>query len=342
MAQKPSETLFNGLPTIDVRSPAEYEKGHVFGAVSMPLFSNEERHEVGLMYKTKGQQEAIKVGLDLVGPKMSSFIDQAKEIAPQGELNIYCWRGGLRSGSLAWLLKTAGFQVNTIAGGYKAWRKEVMELLTAEYRLLTLGGFTGVGKTELLTALKKKGEQTIDLEALANHRGSAFSPSSNKQPSSEEFENQLAHQLLQMDRTKSIWIEDESKLIGHVYVNMNFHKSIKQAPLILIIRPAEERIASLCALYGESDMGDLKHAFKKIERRIGGQYLIAAYNYIDEGNLEAAAKIAVHYYDKSYLNSMGKVKRDPALTISLKGKSNEEGAEILIQWMKENETKLFG
>ena len=341
MAENPSKILFNGLPIIDVRSPSEFEKGHVLGAQSLPLFSDEERHEVGLLYKTKGQEEAIKLGLDFVGPKMSSFIDQANEIAPDRALNIYCWRGGMRSGSMSWLLKTAGFNVNTIVGGYKAWRNEVMSLLEAEYPLLTIGGFTGVGKTDLLDELKKNGQQVIDLEGIANHRGSAFSPSGRKQPGSEEFENRLAHQLLNFDTSEPIWIEDESKLIGHVYLNMNFHQSVKQAPLIIVNRPKEERIQILCALYGEGEIGDLKHSFKKIEKRIGGQYLIAAYQYIDEGNLEAAARIAVRYYDKAYMNSMGKVKRTPILTLSLKDKTPEEGAEILITWMKENKSSLF-
>lgn len=342
MSEKPSKILFNGLPTIDVRSPSEFEKGHAVGAHSLPLFSDKERHDVGLLYKTKGQEDAIKIGLDFVGPKMSSFIEKANEIAPNRELNIYCWRGGMRSGSMAWLLKSAGFKVNLIQGGYKAWRNEVMSLLESQYPLLTLGGFTGVGKTEILDELQKKGEQVIDLEGLANHRGSAFSPSGKKQPSSEEFENQLAYQLLHFDSTKPIWIEDESKLIGHVYLNMNFHQSIKKAPLVMVNRPKEERIAILCALYGEGEIGDLKHSFKKIERRIGGQYLIAAYQYIDEGNLEAAARIAVRYYDKAYMNSMGRIKRTPALTLSLKGKSSEEGAETLIKWKKENQKMLFG
>jgi len=342
MPKKPSEILFNGLPTIDVRSPGEYEKGHVEGAKSLTIFSDKERHDVGLLYKTKGQEDAIKLGLDCVGPKMSSFIEKANEIAPNRELNVYCWRGGMRSGSMAWLLKTAGFKVNVIPGGYKAWRNEVMEILGANHPLLTLGGFTGVGKTEILDELNKKGEQVIDLEQLANHRGSAFSPSGKKQPSSEEFENQLAYRLLQFDMTKPIWIEDESKLIGHVYLNMSFHQSIKKAPLIMVNRPKEERIAILCALYGEGDIGDLKHSFKKIERKIGGQYLIAAYQYIDEGNLEAAARIAVRYYDKAYMNSMGKVKRTPVLTLSLKGKSSKDGAETLIKWKNENQKKLFG
>ena len=212
MPENPSDLLFNKLPIIDVRSPGEFAKGHVAGAVSMPLFSDEEGHEVGLCYKTKGQEAAIKMGLDFVGPKMSGFIDEANRIAPNRQLNMYCWRGGMRSGSMAWLLKTAGFKVNVIKGGYKAWRNEAMEILARPFPLITLGGLTGVGKTEILKALETKGQQVIDLEGMANHTGSAFSSTGKKQPSSEEFENQLAFKLLNFDLSRPIWIEDESNL----------------------------------------------------------------------------------------------------------------------------------
>ncbi|NQV52190.1 MAG: tRNA 2-selenouridine(34) synthase MnmH [Flavobacteriales bacterium] len=334
MQPKPSEILFNGLPTLDVRSPGEFSQGRAPGAKSLSLFTDEERKRVGIAYKQKGRDKAVVIGLDIVGPKMSGFVQQALAFAPEKKVNMYCWRGGMRSGSMAWLLQTSGFNVNLIEGGYKAWRREVLEVLAHPYHFINLGGLTGVGKTDVLLELQAQGEQIIDLEAAARHTGSAFNSYEEAQPSSEQFENELAEQLLKFDATRPIWIEDESRNIGKVVMNQALYDSKRTAPFVLVNRPKEERVVHLCKLYGSVPLEMLKDSFKKIERRLGGQYLQAAIEYLEDGNLPPAARIALQYYDKAYMYSMAKHDRKPIFSLSLKEKSPAEGATALIEWNK--------
>ncbi|MEX2597609.1 MAG: tRNA 2-selenouridine(34) synthase MnmH [Salibacteraceae bacterium] len=340
MTQVPSKILLNGLPNLDVRSPAEFEQGHVPGAISFPIFSNDERHQVGLTYKQTGREEALKVGLDFVDPKMRHWIEKALNIAPERKVNMYCWRGGMRSGSMAWLLKTAGFEVNLIDGGYKTWRKEVLDVIAQPYEYINLAGYTGVGKTELLHSLKSKGEQIIDLEALANHKGSVFGTNQTPQPTTEHFENMLAFELLSHDRSMVIWIEDESKSIGSVYLNHLFYNQLTNAPIILINRPIEQRINYLCTLYGKKTSDILKAGFKRIERRIGGDQTKAALNYINTNNLAAAARIALRYYDKTYLHSMSRLNRKPMHSQIVQNNQYAEAADQLIKWKKKKNSLI--
>src|SRR3989339_1355584 len=181
----------NSLPIIDVRSPGEYEHAHIPGALALPLFSNEERAEVGTIYKQRGRVQAVQKGLEFVGPKLKDFTKFALKLNSD-ELLIHCWRGGMRSSAMAWLLETVGINCSLLKDGYKAYRNHVLESFDLPYKILLLGGYTGSGKTEILSALKEAGEQVVDLEGLSNHKGSAFGAlGQGIQPSSEQFENTL-------------------------------------------------------------------------------------------------------------------------------------------------------
>jgi tRNA 2-selenouridine synthase len=161
------------LPIVDVRSPGEYDHAHIPGAVSIPLFDNDERALVGTKYKNAGKDSAVLLGLDLVGPKLAGFVKQSKKLNPQHkEVLVHCWRGGMRSGSFAWLLDTAGLTASTLVGGYKAYRNAVLSAFAEPRNLIILGGKTGSGKTDILKELARQGEQIIDLEGLAHHKGS--------------------------------------------------------------------------------------------------------------------------------------------------------------------------
>ena len=184
--------MSQNVPLLDVRSPAEFEQGHIPGAINVALFTNEERARVGTIYKTQGKDEAVLEGLRIVGPKMASIVEQALELAPERKLKVHCWRGGMRSGSVGWLLRQAGFSVEVLNGGYKAYRQKVLQELANPFNFVVVGGPTGSGKTHVLKALQNSGEQVIDLEGLAHHRGSAFGHMGlEEQPSSEYFENLL-------------------------------------------------------------------------------------------------------------------------------------------------------
>jgi tRNA 2-selenouridine synthase len=180
----------------DVRTPAEFAHGHIPGAFNLPIFSNEERVLVGTTYKQVGREAAILLGFDLTGAKWSGFIKQALEKAPSKKIALHCWRGGMRSGAMAWALDLYGFEVYLVQGGYKSYRNWVLNQFEKQFTLQVLGGMTGSGKTKILQELKAAGQQVIDLEDIAQHQGSSYG-TMNKivQPTQEQFENNLGSQL---------------------------------------------------------------------------------------------------------------------------------------------------
>ena len=189
------------VPLIDVRSPGEYLRGHIPGAFNVPLFTDQERAVVGTLYKQTGRDAAMLEGLRIIGPKMAEIVEQARTLAPDGKVGVHCWRGGERSASVAWLLEKAGFQeVIVLKRGYKSFRERVLASLSLSWVLEVLGGYTGTGKTELLGLLRQEGEQIVDLEGLAHHKGSSFGGIGEKvQPTTEHFENLLWDALSQLD-----------------------------------------------------------------------------------------------------------------------------------------------
>lgn len=291
---------------LDVRSPGEYAQGHVPDAVSFPLFSDEERAQVGRMYKQRGQAAALQLGLEFVGPKMAGFVQQAGELAPQQRLAVHCWRGGQRSRSVAWLLSTAGFDVALLDGGYKHYRQYVLESFDRlSLPLLVVGGRTGTGKTKILWSLRDLGEQILDLEALAHHKGSAFgSIGETPQPTVEQFENDLFAAVRQLDPTRRIWVENESRAIGRVYVPAGLWQQMKSAPLFNIQIPQAERVQNLVADYACCDPGELEAAFERIGGKLGGQHLKAALTALEQRDFAAAAELALAYYDKTYQHGL--------------------------------------
>ncbi len=291
---------------LDVRSPAEYAHGYIPNALSFPLFSDEERAAVGTMYKQVGKDEAMELGLRFVGPKMEQFVKQAKLLAPHRRLAIHCWRGGQRSGSMAWLFRQAGFDVVTLEGGYKAYRHLVLQgLEKADLNLVVLGGRTGSGKTKILHALRDLGEQIIDLEGLAHHKGSAFGfIGEAPQPTVEQFENELFESTLALQTSRRVWVENESRSIGRIYIPQGFFSKMKDSPLVNVEITEEARITNLLADYVLSDRRELEQAFQKIATKLGGQHLKTALEALEQGDFAAAARIALVYYDKTYQHGL--------------------------------------
>ena len=297
--------LAQGRVLIDVRSPSEYAHGHIPEAVSMPLFSDEERAKVGTLYKQVSPESALLKGLDFVGPKMSGFVKWAKKLAPDRLVIVHCWRGGQRSGSIAWLLRLAGFDVVTLQGGYKAYRNYILEQFAIQPKhIIILGGRTGVGKTIILHELTKQGQQVIDLERLAHHKGSAFGwIGEQNQPSVEYFENQLFSVFRQIDPERIVWVENESRAIGTVFIPEPFWEQMKKAPLVNVILPIEARIAHLVQIYTQESKADLVASFQKISRKLNDK-LRTALEALDRDDYTAAAEIALKYYDKTYQHGL--------------------------------------
>ena len=286
---------------LDVRSPGEYAQGHIPGAVNFPLFNNDERALVGTCYKQKGKDEAVELGLAIVGPKLANFVARAKVLAPDRQVKIHCWRGGMRSASVGWLLETAGFNVVLLIGGYKGFRRWALSLFSVPQKMIILGGMTGSGKTEILSALGSMGEQVLDLEALANHRGSSFGALGQlPQPTNEQFWNAIAMEWAKFDRSQVLWVEAESKRIGMCRIPQEIFEQMEKAKVIEISRSRQERVEFLVEIYGEADINDLIAATKRISRRLGGLRTQEAINFLREGNLAVASDLILYYYDKTY------------------------------------------
>ncbi len=287
--------------TLDVRSEGEFSYGHISHATNLPLFNNEERKIVGTCYKQKGKNEAVLLGLDIAGKKMADFIRFVQPLIKDNKVFVHCWRGGMRSGSIAWLLNLFGYEVIVLKGGYKSYRHHVLALLAKKFNYIVIGGRTGSGKTIALNELKKLGEQVIDLEDLANHKGSAFGAIGQlPQPSTEYFENLMAEELKGFNESKRIWIEDESRTIGKVFLDLNFWNHLRLSPLFIIDLPVEVRLKKLAEEYGNLSIEELKKSFGNIVRRLGNEQWKNAIVALEEKNIEHAAQIALHYYDKAY------------------------------------------
>lgn len=293
---------FNDRVLLDVRSPKEYTTGKLPGARSLPLFTDEERARVGTLYKQDSPDSALLEGLDIAGGKMRWLVEEARRLAPDNKVVVHCWRGGQRSGSVAWLLERAGFDVYQLTGGYKAARKHIRTYLAQDNHCLqVLSGPTGSGKTPVLLAMQAQGANVIDMEGLANHKGSSFGAiGEDPQPTSEEFENQLYAAFRAIPEGEPVWLEDESRLIGHVYLPDEFYDRLAAAPVTLLEQPTDWRVDRLVKLYGSYPREPLAAAFTRLRKKLGGQHLNAALAALENNDLATACRIALVYYDKAY------------------------------------------
>lgn len=337
--------LAQHYPVIDVRSPGEYSHAQIPTAYPMPLFTDEERKIVGTAYKQQSRQAAIKLGLDFFGVKMKGMVVEVEKIVAGCRLPVtgnkgftadsrqrstgntvlvHCWRGGMRSAAVAWLLDMYGFKVYTLVGGYKAYRNWVLDQFNKEYNFKILGGYTGSGKTKVLHELKTKGELVIDLEALANHKGSAFGAIGEKpQPTQEMFKNLLAAELYELGNkkneiepssnnlnscllpdTSAIWLEDESQRIGRVIIPNIFWENMRNSPVYFLDIPFEERVNYLVETYGAFEKEKLAEAIERIQKRLGGLETKIALNFLSENNIKECFSILLKYYDKFYYKGL--------------------------------------
>ncbi len=328
-----------GRKLFDVRSPIEFEKAHIPGAINFPLFSNDERAIVGTAYKQEGKEKAYVIGLEFAGAKMSHFLREARNLAKSNKVIVHCWRGGKRSQSMSWLLQNFGFEALTLIGGYKSYRKFVLNSFKEQqYKFVVLGGKTGCAKTEILHHIQQNGEQLLDLEGIARHKGSAFGAlgEASDQPSTEHFENCLHHELNKLDPTKRVWVENESKHIGKVYIPKDFWTQIKSAPLINIERTFKHRVKHLVSGYSVFSNKELTNSFSKIKKRLGGLAFQNAVNAIAMEDYEEATEIALKYYDKTYLHGLATNCSPDIHNIIFEEKNNKTIATKLINYADEN------
>ena len=327
------EFLSTSSVIIDVRSPIEFAKGHIPRAHNVPLFSDDERAEIGTLYKRKGKQEAIDLGLELVGPKMIHLVRSVRRIAKGStEISLHCFRGGMRSQSMAWLLQQCGFHVSLLNGGYKAFRSWAIVQFSRSYPLIVLGGLTGSAKTEILHEIQRKGEAVLDLEGYANHKGSAFGAlGCAQQPTQAQFENQLGVELFVHRRAKRIWIEDESRTIGRRAIPESFWSQIRSSTVLFLERTMSDRLDHLIVGYGDFSSEDLSLCAEKIRKRFGPDRTQVLLRLIEEDKLREAVELVLTYYDKGYMHGLSKRGQSLVQHISVQGGSHDEIAVELIE-----------
>ena len=327
-------------PVIDVRSPGEFNHARIPGAYGLPLFTDEERAIVGTAYKQESREKAIKHGLDFFGTKMKKMVEEVEGILnlhrtiADIDLNkseiqnrkpkivlLYCWRGGMRSAAVGWLLDMYGLKVYTLTGGYKKFRNYVLETFKLPFDLKILGGYTGSGKTEVIKELKRKGELVIDLEDMAKHKGSAFGNiGMPRQPSQEMFENILSCELRRLryePKTRGqsvypqivikhspIWLEDESQRIGLINLPNHLWHTIRRSEIYFLDIPFEERLKHVVEEYGPLDKEKLIDAIIRIKERLGGLEAKRAIEFLEQDNPIESFRILLKYYDKWYARGL--------------------------------------
>ncbi|HAX94806.1 MAG TPA: tRNA 2-selenouridine(34) synthase MnmH [Bacteroidales bacterium] len=304
--------LAGNIPVVDVRSPSEFRAGHIPGAHNIPLFDDAERAEVGTRYKKEGSLNAILEGIRLSGPSMHLKLGEAMEVAGESKrLLVHCWRGGMRSEAMAWLFSLGGIETEVLEGGYKTFRRHVLEALSAKRDMIILGGLTGSGKTHILKKIEEKGNQVIDLEHLANHKGSAFgSLGQPAQPSPEHFSNMLFGKLSLTDREKPVWLEDESRNIGMVFMPEEFYLNMQNNPAIILMMDINTRLPRLMEEYSGYPPELLLQSIMKISKRLGGDRTREAVDAVNRGDFATAIAITLQYYDKAYKYSLNRKPRE--------------------------------
>lgn len=319
-------------PVIDVRTPAEFEQGHFPGAKNVELFTNVERSIVGTVYKKEGRQPAILKALEFSSPRFKELIKRVKKHNTNETFLVHCWRGGMRSGAVAWLLEMYGFNVYLLKGGYKSFRRKVLAEFEEERNMIVLGGKTGSGKTLILHELKKLGEQVIDLEGLANHKGSSFGAIGEKpQPTQEEFENNLFFELLKTDKTKPLWLEDESRAIGNKGIPEKLWNQLREAKVFYLDIPFEVRLKNIADTYGKYSVKELIEATERISRRLGDQECRKAVEHFQKGEIEMGIEPSLRYYDKTYTYNLEKREKEKIISMVVNEINAQHTAESILQ-----------
>ena len=295
------------IPVVDVRSPGEYSYGHIPGACNIPLFDDMQRAEVGTLYWKEGSEKAVLRGIDLAAPQMSAKLEMALELAHDRELLVHCWRGGMRSEAMAWLFTTGGIKPVLLEGGYKAYRNYILNDLGRNRKFIILGGLTGSGKTGILKHMMTTGRQVTDLEGLASHRGSAFGALGQPtQPSSEHFANLLHDDLSGKEDNSPVWLEDESRNIGTVFMPDNFYALMQTAPVIALMMSVETRLPRLIEEYTTFPSDRIEASVIRISKRLGGDRTREALDALKRGDYGTAIRITLEYYDRSYNYGLSK------------------------------------
>jgi len=319
------------MSVVDVRSENEFAEGHVRGAINIPILKNDERVAVGTDYKQKGQLEAIKTGFRLVGPRFLEIINRAEHVASGKALLVHCWRGGMRSSNFCQIIGMANVKSFQLQGGYKRYREKALESYRNPLQLAIIAGHTGSGKSALLRALRQQGEQVIDLEFLASHKGSVFGGlMMPPQPTTEQFQNELFEEIMLMDTTRRIWVEDESIAVGKIFLPTDFYRQMSTAPVFQLIVDKSIRITRLVEEYGAADKHEFLAAMEGITKKLGGQHFNAAKENLFADDMAATIDILLNYYDKAYGTGLKNKEDRIVAQLSWDGREPDECARRMV------------
>jgi len=286
---------------IDIRSPKEFMDGHIIGAKNIPLFSNTERTIIGKIYKQDGRKNAIKEGIKIVSPHAATFIDKIEKVADNKTVILYCARGGMRSKSVSMLLDIFQYTVYLLEGGFKAFKNYLRAAAKEKKNIILLGGKTGSQKTKFLQELKKQGEQVLDLEKLANHKGSVFGALGEaEQPTQQQFIINTLTAFITNSSEKRIWIEQEAHKIGNLFIPQEIWQQMVNSPIIYLEIELSKRIENLIKDYGSFNKNLLKDCIKRLESKIGSERTKKINHHIEMNNQKEVVKLLLEHYDKFY------------------------------------------
>ena len=291
---------------VDVRAPVEYNEDHIPGAINLPRFNDEERKEVGILYKSLGKDEAIKRGAEIGSKRIVDIIKSLTDIKDK-TIIIYCARGGMRSASVASIINSLGIKAYRIKNGYKSFRKTVLEYLSTNIikpKIFILQGLTGSGKTEILRFINN----SIDLEAMAGHRSSVFGGIGLRQNSQKFFETSLWHRLEELKNEKFIIFEGESKKIGNLHIPSNIFIQMRQGKMINIATPMEKRIEVIKNEYAEFSINEtILATVNSLRRKLGSKKTDTLIEFYNNGNIDEFIKLLLlDYYDILYKHTLDK------------------------------------
>ena len=291
---------------IDVRSEGEFSEATIPGAINLPLLDNFERAEVGKTYAQISPQSARQMGLSFISPKLPALVESALEFAQSGPLVLFCWRGGMRSKALASVLDLMGLSLYRLKGGIKAYRTMVLNYFETElsFKVIVISGNTGVGKTEFLTLLRQRGYPAIDLEKLANNRGSVFGAMGlGDPPSQKAFEAMLYEELKAFEGFNYIIVECESKRIGRVTLPVSFYQAMQEGTKILLFDSIANRIQILIKEYFAvpNALIEIDHALERLNKTLGHQKINELKLLIDHERFQDfTERLLIEYYDPLY------------------------------------------
>ncbi|MEN3028797.1 MAG: tRNA 2-selenouridine(34) synthase MnmH [Aquificaceae bacterium] len=305
---KPEEIyLLEDRVLVDIRSPSEYQEFHIPGAINLPLFEDEEKRLIGMVYRGEGLEKARELGYDIAWKKFENLLQKFKELRERHRhVVLYCWRGGLRSQELCSVLSSVGVEVLRLEGGYRAYREFIlkdMESLIRNRRFLVLTGKTGVGKTKLLRRLKEEGYPVIDLEGLARDRGSVFGKLGMGKGISQKLFDALLYEELRKLKENLLLVEDESRLIGKVHLPGIFWQKKEEGLFLEVEATYESRLKNLMEEYASFDgwQEEFKKSLLKIRKYLGEERYRKVLHLLEENRVEELALfLMTEYYDKTY------------------------------------------